>query len=88
MVEPGSPAAELRSFLERELPSFRAVWADDTSSFQARLAWQKVLARERWAAPSWPTEHGGRGLAVLDRVACDAELARAQAPQGADLLGL
>lgn len=85
--EPQSPAAELRAFLERELPAYRAAWGDD-SSFAARLAWQQVLHGGGWAAPSWPVEHGGRGLAVLDRVACDAELARAEAPQCAGVLGL
>ena len=80
-------SGELRAFLEREMPAYREKFGND-NSFAARLAWQKILHRGGWAAPSWPVEHGGRGLDVLDRVACDAELADVGAPMCAGALGL
>ena len=84
---PDSPAQELRAYLEKVVPGYRAQWGAG-SSFEAALAWQRLLAAGGWAAPSWPVEAGGRGLGVVDRVACDAELARVDAPMAAGVLGL
>ena len=84
---PDSPAQELRAYLEEVVPGYRAQWGAG-SSFEAALAWQRLLAEGGWAAPSWPVEAGGRGLGVVDRVACDAELARVDAPMAAGVLGL
>lgn len=83
----GTAALELRAHLERVVPAYRERWGDETS-FEAALAWQQLMAAGGWAAPSWPVEAGGRGLGVLDRVACDAELARVGAPMMAGVLGL
>jgi alkylation response protein AidB-like acyl-CoA dehydrogenase len=83
----GAPAAELRDYLSRVMPAFRAEWPDD-SSFEARLAWQRLLDEDRWAAPGWPVEFGGRALGPVDRVLCDVELARVDAPGVAGILGI
>jgi alkylation response protein AidB-like acyl-CoA dehydrogenase len=84
---PDSPAQELRAYLEKVVPAYRAQWGAGTS-FEAALAWQRLLAEGGWAAPSWPVEAGGRGLGVVERVACDAELARVDGPMAAGVLGL
>ncbi|MRK01639.1 hypothetical protein GEV27_08900 [Aeromicrobium sp. S22] len=81
------PAGELRVYLEKVMPGFRAEWGAATS-FEAQLAWQKLLNEGGWAAPSWPVEHGGRGLSTVDRIACDAELARVDAPMAAGAIAL
>jgi alkylation response protein AidB-like acyl-CoA dehydrogenase len=81
------PAAQLRAYLDQVLPAYRAAWPGD-ASFEARLAWQRVLDDGGWAAPGWPMEHGGRALGAADRVQCDAELARADAPMVAGVLGI
>jgi alkylation response protein AidB-like acyl-CoA dehydrogenase len=86
-VSAADPASELRAYLEQVVPAYRADWPDDTS-FEARLAWQRVLADGGWAAPGWAIEHGGRGLGAVERVQCDAELARYDAPMPAGVLGL
>jgi alkylation response protein AidB-like acyl-CoA dehydrogenase len=86
-TELGAPARELRAYLDTVVPGHRQQWGHDTS-FAATLAWQKLLAAGGWAAPSWPEWAGGRALGVLDRVACDAELARVDAPMMAGVLGL
>lgn len=83
----GRPAAELRAYLEKVMPRYRAEWGTD-HSFEAALAWQRLLADGGWAAPSWPKWAGGRGLGVVDRVQCDAELARVGAPVPAGILGI
>jgi alkylation response protein AidB-like acyl-CoA dehydrogenase len=83
----GTAAAELRAHLDDVVPGYRAEWGT-SESFDARLAWQRLLAAGGWAAPSWPVWAGGRDLDVVDRVACDAELARVDAPMPAGVLGL
>lgn len=83
----GDAALELRAYLGKTLPAYRARWGDD-GSFDALLAWQRLLHEGGWAAPSWPVEFGGRGLGVVDRVQCDQELASADAPLAAGVLGL
>jgi alkylation response protein AidB-like acyl-CoA dehydrogenase len=83
-----SPAvADLIDVLGRVAPTVRAEWGTDRS-LPARLAWQRALAAEGWAAPGWPVEYGGRGLGVRDRVACALELAREHVPHLGGILGL
>lgn len=83
----GAPASELRRYLGAVLPAYRAHWGS-RDSFAAALGWQQVLNEGGWAAPSWPQWAGGRGLEVRDRVECDLELAHADAPMPAGILGL
>jgi alkylation response protein AidB-like acyl-CoA dehydrogenase len=83
----GTAAGELRAFLAGIVPAYRQEWGT-SRSFDAALAWQRLLAAGSWAAPSWPAEFGGRGLGVIDRVECDAELAAVDAPMMAGVLGL
>ena len=82
-----SAADELRAYLAGIVPEFRAQWGGQ-ESFPAALAWQRLLHAGGWAAPSWPVAAGGRGLGVVDRVACDLELAAVDAPVAAGVLGL
>jgi alkylation response protein AidB-like acyl-CoA dehydrogenase len=58
------------------------------ASFDEAMAAQQWLAARGWAAPGWPVEHGGRGLGVGDRIACDVEFAAAGVPVPAGVLGL
>jgi alkylation response protein AidB-like acyl-CoA dehydrogenase len=83
----GAPARELRAFLATALPKFRAEHGRG-HDFESRLVWQRILDAEGWAAPSWPVADGGRGLGVVDRVQCDLEFARADAPTVAGILGI
>jgi alkylation response protein AidB-like acyl-CoA dehydrogenase len=82
-----SAVLELAECLSRLVPAHRAQWGGD-QSFQAQLAWQRLLAAEGWAAPSWPTEFGGRGLGPAERVECDRLIADAGVPPLAGVLGL
>jgi alkylation response protein AidB-like acyl-CoA dehydrogenase len=84
---PGSPAAELAAHVQRLLPEHRRKWSDD-DSFTARLDWQRTLHALGWIAPHWPAEFGGRGLNVVDQVACDRVLAQYRAPDLAGVLGV
>lgn len=84
---PGSPAAELAEAVRALLPLHRAQWGDD-DSFDARLSWQQRLHAAGWMAPHWPEEFGGRGLSIVDQVACDQVLAAERAPLMAGILGV
>jgi len=78
---------ELRAFLDDRLPAWRAQWPDG-SSWEARCAWQRIMARERWAAPGWPVEYGGRGLSTAEVLAVEDVLAEYGAPVLPGMLGL
>ncbi len=80
-------ALELRRFLVTALPAHRSQWGTATT-FESRVGWQQAMHVGGWVAPAWPTEFGGRGLAVFDTVRCDEELAKADAPVMAGVLGI
>jgi alkylation response protein AidB-like acyl-CoA dehydrogenase len=84
---PGTPAAELTAHVQRLLPLHQQKWGDD-DSFTARLEWQAALHAVGWIAPHWPAEFGGRGLNIVDQVACDRVLAQYRAPDLAGVLGV
>ncbi|WP_218025818.1 acyl-CoA dehydrogenase [Nocardia miyunensis] len=86
-VAPGSPAAELAAAVATLLPLHHARWGAD-DSFPARLSWQQRLHEAGWIAPHWPKEFGGRGLSIVDQVACDQVLAGSRAPMLAGVLGV
>jgi 3-oxochol-4-en-24-oyl-CoA dehydrogenase len=84
---PGTAAAELAAHVARLLPGHQQKWGGD-DSFAARLDWQRTLHAVGWIAPHWPAEFGGRGLNVVDQVACDRVLAQYRAPDLAGVLGV
>jgi alkylation response protein AidB-like acyl-CoA dehydrogenase len=64
----------------------------DDSSWDVRLEWERLLARDRWLNISWPVEYGGRGGTVQQELLFQIEHAQAEAPywvgsQGRDLFG-
>ncbi|WP_409330045.1 acyl-CoA dehydrogenase [Trujillonella humicola] len=73
------PAAELAAHVRELLPRHRETWGDD-DSFEARMAWQRLLHTVGWVAPEWPVEYGGRGLGIVEQVECDRVLAIHRAP--------
>ena len=44
-----------------------------------RLVWHRILAKQGWAAPSWPLEHGGTDWTPIQKYIFDDELAQADA---------
>lgn len=45
-----------------------------------QVAWQQALHRQGWAAPSWPTEHGGPGWSPVQRYLFQKQLGLCGAP--------
>jgi len=76
--------ADVRAFLATNLTEeTRRAWAL-TPTFLSEpditLPWQRILAAKGWAAPLWPTEHGGPGWTPAQHYIFEAECARAGAP--------
>jgi alkylation response protein AidB-like acyl-CoA dehydrogenase len=88
--------AELREWLDRELPAHRTEWpaTDDEftlhpdRSFDACLAWHKRLHRGRWVGVAWPQAYGGRGASLVEQMVFQEEMVRAGAPPGVNTIGL
>jgi alkylation response protein AidB-like acyl-CoA dehydrogenase len=60
--------------------------------FGPRLAWDRLLAKAGWTCLGWPTEFGGRGGTIEQRILFHQEYARSGAPArvshvGEELLG-
>jgi alkylation response protein AidB-like acyl-CoA dehydrogenase len=77
---------ELRAWLEENHPGEEP--AGDEASFEFRRAWQRKLADAGYAGLSWPKEYGGRGATLVEQAIFGEEIARAKAPQMANVLGL
>ena len=75
---------EVRAFLDAELTDeLRKAARRATSVFidkRFSLAWQRILHRRGWVAPSWPKEYGGPGWSDVQRHIFASECARAGAP--------
>ena len=87
--------AELREWLDENLATFLAEWAEDEDtdapdgepqlqgimkSMERRRAWQRTLNTGGWAAISWPKEWGGREATVTQNVLYSEEMAKARTP--------
>lgn len=76
---------EFRSWLGANQPS-QGEWLKirDAGEQTAKVAflkrWQRQLYDARWVAVHWPEEYGGRSMSLLDHLAVQQELVRAQAP--------
>ncbi len=86
--------AELRGWLDEELPKFLAEWSSDDDDdaadhdggsgvmrqMERRRAWQRKLNEGRWAAITWPEEWGGRDASVTESMIYSEEMARYRTP--------
>ena len=77
---------ELRAWIAEHHPG-RAP-EGDLESFEFRRAWQRALDERGWAGLTWPTEYGGAGASLVEQAIFYEEIARARAPQLANVLGL
>lgn len=82
--------AELRAWLAANITDeFRE---KRTMTFQekvaVRRAWQKKLFEVGWIGIGWPKEYGGRGADLMQEAIYNEEMARAQAPATANVIGL
>jgi alkylation response protein AidB-like acyl-CoA dehydrogenase len=79
---------ELRAWLEENPPGTAPSGLDEEDSFAFRLDWERRLHAGGWAGVHWPREYGGRGATLVESAIFNEELARAQAPASANIIGL
>jgi alkylation response protein AidB-like acyl-CoA dehydrogenase len=77
---------ELRQWLVDNEPGDEPKDEDGASMWRAD--WQRHLAEGGWAGVHWPTEYGGRGATITESAIFFEELANANAPLPANVLGL
>ncbi len=78
---------EVRTWLEANHPGPEPD-GDDTAKFQFQRDWQLRMHEDGWAGISWPKEYGGRGASLLEQTIFYSEMARANVPRPANILGL
>lgn len=79
-------AAELRPVVAGIMRRHREQWGD-SKQWEALVSFQRELGKAGWGAPQWPVDAGGRGLGVVDTLACDTEFALVKAPQRIAVFG-
>jgi alkylation response protein AidB-like acyl-CoA dehydrogenase len=84
--------AELRGWLDENLPPFLERWSEGDEpeapreaagvmkSMERRRAWQRQLNEGRWAAIHWPREWGGREVTVTQSVIYSETMAEYRTP--------
>jgi alkylation response protein AidB-like acyl-CoA dehydrogenase len=82
--------AEVRSWLDDHLTPEVVVAGQKPveSNLDVLRAWNRTLTDGRWAAPSWPVEHGGRGANVAEQLAYLEETNRVRAPGPVNVIGV
>jgi len=72
--------AEVRGFIEENLPKLGKTTRREFDSREDYLAWHKILYKRGWVAPHWPVQYGGTGWSVTQRYIFNEESARAETP--------
>jgi alkylation response protein AidB-like acyl-CoA dehydrogenase len=84
--------AELRAWLEKNLdPSLRrgeAAQIAEKERVRRLRQWQAKLAADRWVAITWPRQYGGRDASIAEQIAYVEEMARVDAPEVINNLGI
>jgi alkylation response protein AidB-like acyl-CoA dehydrogenase len=78
---------ELRAWLEANHPGDGPPRGED-QVFDFRRAWQRKLYDAGYVGFNWPKEYGGRGATLIEQALAGEEMARAKAPEPANVLGL
>jgi alkylation response protein AidB-like acyl-CoA dehydrogenase len=84
---------EVRAWLDRHVVGEfadlggRGGSGDEGFGFETRLAWERVLAADRWTCIGWPKEYGGRGASIAHQVIFNEEYVKARAPGRVSILG-
>ncbi|HUH12799.1 MAG TPA: acyl-CoA dehydrogenase family protein, partial [Longimicrobiales bacterium] len=84
--------AQARAFLEAHGPERLAdIWSEAVSEaelLRQHVAWQRTLHAHGWAAITWPTAHGGRGLGPIEQIIWNSERARAGLGESLFVVGI
>ena len=72
--------AEVRAWLQANVPSQPLPSFDTEEGFAAHRAWEARLNEGRWGMVTWPTRLGGRGCDLIEWLIFEEEYYRAGAP--------
>ncbi|BBH45451.1 acyl-CoA dehydrogenase family protein [Pseudomonas sp. KU43P] len=72
--------AQVRAWLEANVPSEPLPSFDTEEGFAAHRAWEATLNEGRWGMVTWPTRLGGRGCDLIEWLIFEEEYYRAGAP--------
>ena len=82
---------DVRRWLRENLP---AGWGDtvrlpegEAEAIAFRLDWERRLYRGGWSGIAWPIKYGGRGASQVEQAIFLEEMARADAPEGINIIG-
>jgi len=79
----------LRQWLEQNTPRESAAPVPGSDEEVAFLrSWQQALYRAGWCGLTWPKRYGGQGAGFVEQVIYDEEMARAQAPELINKVGV
>jgi alkylation response protein AidB-like acyl-CoA dehydrogenase len=82
---------ELRAWLGKNLPEGwgKTVFepADEDENARFRLEWERKLYLGGWSGIAWPKTYGGRGATLIEQAIFAEEMARADAPEGLNIIG-
>jgi alkylation response protein AidB-like acyl-CoA dehydrogenase len=81
---------ELRGWLHDHLTPdvIAAGRAGIEANLETLRAWNRTLADAGWAAPAWPSEHGGRDAGIDEQLAYFEEMHAAEAPGPVNVIGV
>ena len=81
---------ELRAWLRANVPKDWDQFREEAMEprFEYLKRWQRKLYEAGWAGLSWPKAYGGRGATLMEQVIFWQEMALADAPPMANVLGL
>ncbi|MGH7820923.1 MAG: acyl-CoA dehydrogenase family protein, partial [Candidatus Binatia bacterium] len=82
--------ARLRAWLERNVPPMdpAAVVSGSEAEVGFLREWQRQLYDAGWCGLTWPVEYGGRGASPIEEAIYSEEMARAQAPELINRVGV
>ncbi|MHB8669672.1 MAG: acyl-CoA dehydrogenase family protein [Acidimicrobiales bacterium] len=81
--------AELRAFLDRELPDWwRGMFVDDERAIPATREICKKLAARGWLTLAWPPEYGGQGASPWMQTVLREEMWAHEEPRGPQYMNL
>ncbi|WP_410050053.1 acyl-CoA dehydrogenase family protein [Actinomadura sp. CNU-125] len=72
--------AEVRAWLAEHVPAEPLPSLETEEGFAAHREWERTLGADRLSVVSWPVEHGGRGVSVLQWLVFEEEYYAAGAP--------
>jgi len=82
---------EIRTWLKNNLPDGWGTLVHEPEGeadrAKYRLDWERRLYEGGWAGVAWTCEYGGRGLSQVEYGIFLEEMARADAPEGLNIIG-